>query len=106
MTVQACTWIASPAFPRSDMGLLGACLASLHAGLQASGRDFSDRRLAYERAELPADADQELPVLEGKERGRRIGRRSVRLCDSGDHQSRPLRRHTSDLREAGGLATA
>jgi Ser/Thr protein kinase RdoA (MazF antagonist) len=65
MTVQACTWIGSPAFPRSDMRLLGACLASLHAGLQASGRDFSDRRLAFERAELPvpvpADADQELP---------------------------------------------
>jgi hypothetical protein len=57
LTVQACTWIGSPAFGMSDMHLLGACLASLHAGLQASGRDFSDRRLTFERAELPASAD-------------------------------------------------
>jgi Phosphotransferase enzyme family len=63
MTVQACTWIGSPAFPRSDMRLLGICLASLHVELQASGHDFSDRRLSFERAELPtlADADQDLP---------------------------------------------
>jgi hypothetical protein len=63
LTVQACTWIGSPAFPMSDMRLLGTCLASLHTGLQASGHDFSDRRLTFERAELPpsVDADQELP---------------------------------------------
>jgi len=63
VTVQACTWIGSPAFPRSDMRLLGACLASLHRELQASGRDFSDRKLTFDRAEVPALAseDQELP---------------------------------------------
>jgi hypothetical protein len=63
LTVQACTWIGSPALGMSDMRLLGTCLASLHAGLEASGHDFSDRRLTFERAELPAstDADQELP---------------------------------------------
>jgi hypothetical protein len=63
LTVQVCTWIGSAAFPKSDMYRLGACLAALHAELQASSQDFSDRRLSFERAALPAlsDPDQELP---------------------------------------------
>jgi Ser/Thr protein kinase RdoA (MazF antagonist) len=63
LTVQVCTWIGSPAFPKSDMRRLGACLAALHTELQTSSQDFSDRRLSFERAELPApaDTDQELP---------------------------------------------
>jgi aminoglycoside phosphotransferase (APT) family kinase protein len=66
MTAQACTWIGSPGLPRSDMRQLGACLASLHLALRDSGQDFSDRRLTFERAQLPASGSgndgQELPA--------------------------------------------
>jgi Ser/Thr protein kinase RdoA (MazF antagonist) len=63
LTVQVCTWIGLPAAARPDMHRLGSCLAALHCELQASGQDFSDRRLSFERAELPASGDsgQELP---------------------------------------------
>jgi Ser/Thr protein kinase RdoA (MazF antagonist) len=63
LTVQVCTWIGSAGLPKSDMYRLGACLAALHAELQASSQDFSDRRLSFERARLPAsgDLDQDLP---------------------------------------------
>jgi Ser/Thr protein kinase RdoA (MazF antagonist) len=63
LTVQVCTWIGSPAARKPDMHRLGSCLATLHTELQTSGQDFSDRRLSFERAELPAaaDTDQELP---------------------------------------------
>jgi Phosphotransferase enzyme family len=63
LTVQVCTWIGSPAAGKPDMHRLGSCLAALHSELQACGQDFSDRRLSFERAELPAsgDPDQELP---------------------------------------------
>lgn len=63
LTVQVCTWIGSPAVGKPDMHRLGSCLAALHIELQASRQDFSDRRLSFERAELPAggDTDQELP---------------------------------------------
>lgn len=63
LTVQVCTWIGSPAAGKPEMHRLGSCLAALHTELQACGQDFSDRRLSFERAELPAagDPDQELP---------------------------------------------
>lgn len=63
LAVQVCTWIGSPSAGKPDMRLLGSCLAALHTELQASGQDFSDRRLSFERAELPAAGgpDQELP---------------------------------------------
>jgi Phosphotransferase enzyme family len=63
LTVQVCTWIGSPSAGKPDMHLLGSCLAALHTELQTSGQDFSDRRLSFERAELPAAGgpDQELP---------------------------------------------
>jgi Phosphotransferase enzyme family len=63
LTVQVCTWIGSPRAGTLDMYQLGSCLADLHAEMLTSGSDFSDRRLTFERAELPAagDSDQELP---------------------------------------------
>jgi hypothetical protein len=63
LTVQVCTWIGISGAGKPDMRRLGWCLADLHTELETSDQDFSDRRLSFERAGLPAagDPDQELP---------------------------------------------
>jgi hypothetical protein len=59
LTAHVCTWIGAPTAGKPDVYLLGSCLADLHTELETSGQDFSDRRLSFERAELPAAGDPE-----------------------------------------------
>jgi Ser/Thr protein kinase RdoA (MazF antagonist) len=60
-TVHVCTWIGKGAAARSDPYGLGQDIARLHLQLSASGEDFTDRQLSFERGLIPSP-EQELPA--------------------------------------------